>query len=441
MIVRTKQTTLLSLVVLTLFGFAGQVYGAVQGIEGSFDGTTRTFDLTAEAFHISTPDGARILVWGYGETGGLPQYPGPTLLINQGDDVVINLSNRLDEATSIMFPGHDVDAAGDVQGIVTEEANATIGTAAYSFTATEPGTYMYHSASRQSLQIEMGLLGAIVVRPSSGADQAYNHAGTAFDLEHLFILSEMDPAIHQLVEFGLLGFPGLVDDTEHQPTLWFINGRNAPDTMAPDATALLPNQPYGALARVHPGDTLLLRVVSAGRDSHPFHTHGNHFRQIARDGRMTTSGEPGAGPDVGAEDFTLQAAAGATYDALFSWTGEQLGWDIYGTVDEGGTAHDCNVAPGTDFDAVSHEYCPDHGRPLPVILPELQDLTFGGFYSGSPFLGASGDLPPGEGGLNINNGLFFMWHSHNALEQVNNDVPPGGMATMLIIEPPDVTIP
>jgi hypothetical protein len=76
-----------------------------------------------------------------------------------------------------------------------------------------------------------------------------------------------------------------------------------------------------------------------------------------------------------------------------------------------------------------------------VILPALQELTFGGFYSGSPFLSASGSLPPGEGGLNINGGLFYMWHSHNELEIVNNDIFPGGMITMMIVEPPGVPIP
>ena len=34
-----------------------------------------------------------------------------------------------------------------------------------------------------------------------------------------------------------------------------------------------------------------------------------------------------------------------------------------------------------------------------------------------------------------------MWHSHNELEIVNNDIFPGGMMTMLLIEPAGVPIP
>jgi hypothetical protein len=85
---------------------------------------------------------------------------------------------------------------------------------------------------------------------------------------------------------------------------------------------------------------------------------------------------------------------------------------------------------------VMGEYAPDHGRPFPVTLPELQDLTFGGFWSGSPFLGTMGALPPGEGGLNPWAGYVFMWHSHTEKEMTNNDIFPGGMMTMLVVMPP-----
>ena len=53
----------------------------------------------------------------------------------------------------------------------------------------------------------MGLVGAIIVRPA-GFDQetnrtAYGTPDSAYDHEYLFLLSEMDPFIHDLVDFGL----------------------------------------------------------------------------------------------------------------------------------------------------------------------------------------------------------------------------------------------
>ena len=56
-------------------------------------------------------------------------------------------------------------------------------------------------------------------------------------------------------------------------------------------------------------------------------------------------------------------------------------------------------------------------------------------------LGSFGALPPGEGGLNFNGGLTFLWHSHKEKELANNDVFPGGMLSNLVIEPPGVPIP
>jgi FtsP/CotA-like multicopper oxidase with cupredoxin domain len=427
---RRKINQALSAITMLLASFILPAQAEIQGITGP------TFNLTAAPFHISTPDGARILVWGYGPDG-VPQYPGPTLIVDEGDAVTINITNDLSEPTSIVFPGQSgVLASGGVAGLLTQEATSGGGTAKYEFDASQPGTYQYHSGTTQALQIEMGLIGAIVVRPSGGiTTRAYNDPGSAFDHEYLFVLTEMDPQVHLLMEFGLIG---AVDNTTYRPMLWFVNGRPAPDSMAPDNVGWMPNQPYGSMARIHPGETALMRVIGGSRHGHPFHAHGNHFRQIARDGRMMSS-LPGAGPDLGVQDFTLNTSPGATYDALWSWTGEKLGWDIYGGVDHAGA---CNDGPDDDFlDDVTSEYCPDHQKPFPVILPELQDLTFGGFYSGSPFLGVSGDLPPGEGGLNLNGGLFFMWHSHNAREQVNFDVPPGGMTTMMIVEPFGVPIP
>jgi hypothetical protein len=232
----------------------------------------------------------------------------------------------------------------------------------------------------------------------------------------------MDPSIHHMAALGMFD---AIDASAAQPVLWFINGRNGPDTMANANVSWLPNQPYNCLPRTHVGDTVLLRVISAGRDLHPLHTHGNHVRIIARDGRLQESA-PGAGPNLARVDFTIQASPGATYDALWDWTGEGLGWDIFGH--------------GKNDPMEPNEIADYHGIPLPVELPGLQDLTFGGFWNGSPFLGGEGDLPPGEGGLNLNGGMFFMWHSHTERELVNNDIFPGGMMTMMIVEPNGVQI-
>ena len=59
-----------------------------------------TFNLTAQAGHITLGDANQLLAWGYGLTSSVPadnhmQYPGPTLIVNQGDTVTINLSEQV----------------------------------------------------------------------------------------------------------------------------------------------------------------------------------------------------------------------------------------------------------------------------------------------------------------------------------------------------------
>lgn len=402
---------------------------AIDGITGP------VFNLTAKADYISTGDGDSVYNWGYANGAGAMQYPGPTLIVNQGDTITVNLANTLPVPVSIVFPGQQgVTSAGGGAGLITREAPAmsggVAGTVTYSFTALQPGTYQYHSGTQPALQVEMGLVGALIVRPTGVADplhQAYGHPDTVFSREYLFLLTEIDPLIHQqvLAQVGA-GVPVNVDTSAYKPVLWFINGRSAPDTMLEAGVPWLPTQPYNCMPRMHPGEKLLMRVIGGGRDLHPLHTHGNNFWVIARDGRLLESA-PGAGPDLAFSDFTLRTVPGETYDATFEWTGKGLGWDVYGH------------APGEPL--APNEYAPDHGKPIPVVLPNLQDLTVGPHYSGSPYLGRFGTLPPGSAVLNENAGYFHMWHSHNEREIVNNDIFPGGMMTMLIIEPAGVPIP
>jgi FtsP/CotA-like multicopper oxidase with cupredoxin domain len=417
---QNSKTGWLTAAVFGLLLAAAEAGAAIQGITGP------TFNLTASSGYIDTPDGGSLLVWGYGEQGGVMQYPGPTLIVNQGDTVTVNLTSQLPMPASIVFPGQEgVTVAGGTPGILTNESTGPADTVSYSFVANHPGTFIYQSGTRPDLQIELGLIGALIMRPAGAPKQAYGHAATAFDYEYLFLLTEADPDIHFAAEMATTPAAfDAIDTTGYTPVLWFINGRNGPDTLAANNLPWMPHQPYSSLPRAHPGDTILLRLIGAGRELHPFHTHGNHSRQVGRDGRMLSS--DGVTPDLSQEDFTVKVLPGATYDALFSWSGEGLGWDIYGH------------APGDPL--APNEPAADHGKPLPVVMPENQDLTFGGFWSGSPFLGTMGTLPPGEGGLNPNAGLVFMWHSHTERELVNNDIFPGGMMTMLIIEPAGVPI-
>lgn len=428
-------------------------FAKIDGIAGSGAGTPaspRTFNLVAADAQLVTGDGNTIYGWGYADAAtGVMQYPGPTLIVNQGDTVTVNLSNALPLATlpvSIVFPGQQGVLAtcapagtGCADGLLTKEV-VPGGSVSYTFVAGQPGTYHYHSGSNASLQVDMGLVGALLVRPAgydpstAAGRRAYNHAATAYDREFLLLLTEMDAALHDKVYSQVrAGGPVDVDTAAFYASMWFINGRNAPDTLLAAGVPWLPNQPYNAAPIMHPGDKILVREINAGRDLHPFHHHGAHMLPMARDARLLESA-PGAGPDLASPDFTIRSIPGQTMDLTFEWTGKDLGWDIYGTDNR----HTC--VPDSSGYSPTREWCADHGKPFPVILPNQQDVAFGEYYSGTPYLGRFGVLPQGHPGLNENAGYFHIWHSHTEKEITTNNVFPGGMKTFLIIEAPGVAI-
>jgi len=468
------------LAALLLCGTIVETRAAIDGITGAdVGGGVVEFNLTARCDFVSTPDGNSLLIWGYSDDDApmdapwyqRAQYPGPTLIVDQGATVRINLTNTITDEegaligvnTSMLFPGQQVSSTGGVSGLLAKEAEPGAAVT-YTFPATEPGTYMYHSGTRTELQVELGLLGALIIRPSgAGFDaprqldgdglvltpgHAYNTEDSAFDREYLMIFTEMDPDFHDLVEFDLMD---QIDNTDYLPVYWFLNGRNAPDTLAGSAVPWLPTQPYNILPMMHPGERTLVRMIGASRDMHPMHLHGNNGDRIARNGRLLQS-PGGTGADLKVSENTFPVIPGETQDIIWTWTGKQLNWDVYGDPDDPDFAHTCSnpacpdTAPADGFDdttpsvacedAVTFEYCPDHGKPFPAIIPESQDLTFGGFYSGSPFLGHAGDLPPGEGGLNPWDAYVLIWHVHAEKEIVNFDVFPGGTITFMYVVPP-----
>jgi len=408
----------------------------VDGITGP------SFGLVAMEGHISTAEGSSVYVWSLADARGNTgfQYPAPTLIVNQGDTVTITLNNNLPFPVSLVFPGQGtVSASGGVPGLLTREAAAMVagvpGAVTYSFVASQPGTYIYNSGTRPDLQIEMGMAGALIVRPRGFSKtikstwKGYGTADSAFDTEFLFLLTEMDPIMHSEVEHQREAYSGngspvfnpTIDTTTHFANYWFINGRTAPDTMMIAFSKSLPVQPYDASPMLHPGQNMLMRMVGAGRDAHPFHHHANHARNIARNGRLLQSSPAATNSDLSYLTFSIPTYPGETTDAIFTWTGEKLGWDMYGH------------SPSDPLRA--YEDPSDHGKPFPVMLPNEADMDFGPWYGGSPFFGTAAALPPGLGGFDPTGAFIYMWHSHNEREIVNNNVFPGGMLTMLLVIP------
>src|SRR5215813_1093989 len=122
---------------------------------GSVSGGTHTFNLVANTGYADTPDGNSVFMWGYANHDAPDndhfQTPGPVLCVTEGETVVVNLTNTLPEPASIVFPGQaGVTATGSAAGLLTTEAAASGGAVSNTFTARQPGTYLYQSRSNQT---------------------------------------------------------------------------------------------------------------------------------------------------------------------------------------------------------------------------------------------------------------------------------------------------
>lgn len=386
-----------------------------------------TFTLTTNTGYISLPDANVLYMWGFSLADGPFQYPGPILCVNEGDTVTVILHNTLPEDVSIIFPGQEnvlanglpaqpqFDGGGALTSL-TNVAPANGGSVTYSFVAAEPGTYLYESGTEPQKQIPMGLFGALIVRPAGHPDWAYNRADTQFnpDAEFIAILSEVDPYLSQATE---LGFP--FDMNNYHPRYWLLNGRGLPDTLADNFASWLPAQPYGGMPLIHPYDPnpflpdgvtpnpaynpypALTRYLNAGTTEFPFHPHGKNGRLIARDGRLL---EGPAGQDLAYEKFSFVIGPGQTWDETFLWRDVE------------------------NYDPVTN--------PVPVTIPNVQDMTYGMLYSGSPYLGEMGPMPPGMQGQNMCGEYYIISHNH-ALHQLTSwGVVMTGPGTFLRVDPP-----
>lgn len=89
--------------------------------------------------------------------------PGPVIEARQGDTLVVRLTNRLDEPTTIHWHGLRLPAPMDG----TQDAQPTVAPGEqfeYRFALPDAGTFWYHPHTNETVQLERGLYGVLVVR-------------------------------------------------------------------------------------------------------------------------------------------------------------------------------------------------------------------------------------------------------------------------------------
>lgn len=419
----------LAAVVLALVGAVaattpGQAAAATSEGLACDQNATSSFTLTAADGYISTPDGNSIYAWSFADEAQRSfQFPGPVLCVTQGDKVTVVLHNHLREPVSILFPGQSgvladgqpaapqftTDSSPTMTSLVQPAAAVTGGTpgsVTYTFTAGSPGTYLYKSGTDPDVQQQMGLFGALIVRPKGAPAQLDGAKSSAFnpDHEYVFLLSEVDPDIHLAVE-------------RQQPVVWssytaryfMINGRSMPDTIAPNNASWLPNQPYGAMVHIQPGGAGILpnaiHYLNAGTVNYPFHPHGSDERVVVKDGQPLTGTH---GEDLSYNKYDLNVAPGQSLDVIFDWR---------------------NV---DDWNPTTKQ--------IPTQIPAITDQLLVGtdtWFSESPYLGTKNPAPSFMTNNNQCGEYYHIAHSHALQQATNYGATFGGMMTLYRIDPPN----
>ena len=119
------------------------------------------YSLIASEFKWDIAPGKTIEAWGFNE-----RVPGPVLKANVGDTLVIRITNNLKEPTIIHWHGLRIPALMDGTGAVQKpiEPNEIF---EYRFVVPDAGTFWYHSHFNETVQLERGMYGALIVEDVS----------------------------------------------------------------------------------------------------------------------------------------------------------------------------------------------------------------------------------------------------------------------------------
>jgi FtsP/CotA-like multicopper oxidase with cupredoxin domain len=300
------------------------------------------------------PAGFNTYIFGFRDVTGLSatqvasqkmkaQHSAPMFWVDEGADFRLKLTNLglqmrpdLTDSHTLhwhgfrnVIPFFDGEPTGSVSVPVGREFT-------YVFRPHDPGTYMFHCHVEDVEHVHMGMTGPVFVRPSMGANFAYNDSSTAFDREFVMFMSEVWAEAHWADSHIQLP-----DWSDYRADFSLLNGRVYPDTIVPNAPINaaasvnslaveydvngdlvapeghpeLQYQPLSSLVTCQPGERVLLRFINLGFREASMTLAGIQMRVIGRDATLMR-GRSGA--DTSYETDTILIGAGESFDVLFT---------------------------------------------------------------------------------------------------------------------------
>ena len=347
----------------------------------------------------TSPAGAPVPVWAFvtlsaaESNAGVPDaatlaqavVPGPMLTADSGGSLTVHLLNLLPVPVSLVIPGQPgalnpvwTDAsglvtaqgtrpAGDyksrVRSLNTETAPGATGT--YTWSALNPGSYLYESGTHQAVQVQMGLHGGLVVASgttAAGAATGTAYPGIAYARQVTMYLTEIDTAMHRTIDASPTHDATPTGSAKLSPLeYWPDVFLTTQQVMSPDFT-LIPV--VGGHGQLQPSVLTLMRFFNATLRSHVQVVQDEYAAIIAEDGhpyrypKNQYSVLLDAGKTKDAVLTPIVAETVAVYDRMLNTGG-------VGAAKQGMVAYLDIVAPNTP-NAVNDSYTTQQGVTLTV---------------------------------------------------------------------------
>ncbi len=318
---------------------------------------------------ITMADGKVTYIFGFSEVTGQTalnianyahfnaNFAAPTIVVDEGDDVYLTLTNVGFANRPDLFDPHTVHFHGfpNAMPVFDGEPEGSFGTNinnsfTFYYKPLNPGTYMFHCHQEAAEHMQMGMLGSLYVRPKqnklpdgtalsangstfvhhTGYRYAYNDGdgSTYYDVEYPVQIEGFDPTFHK-ADQGIQPPPFAIMKDAYP----MFNGRGYPDTVNPNPpgrSTTMPgattnpvdgsdhlSQPISSAITATQGQKVLLRISSL--DVQRFYTvslPGIPMRVVGRGARIFRgSGDP-AGTEMSYVADSLSLGGGESYDVI-----------------------------------------------------------------------------------------------------------------------------
>jgi FtsP/CotA-like multicopper oxidase with cupredoxin domain len=257
------------------------------------------FDVAPARLQLGPPTGDAAAAYAYGGT-----IPGPLVKVRRGEELKLKLANRLEEPTTLSFPGLRAANAGAGVGGLTQERLKPGANAEIRFVAPDAGFNLYlpHAGPSDAAQQGRGLLGPIIVEEAVEAD---------VDLDAAIVLTDWNVDANGQIKDDFSD-PAIGRTSGRRGAVVFANGEAAPLRLGarPGARVRLRlgNAATARLTTVAIEGARTLIVAVDGQPSEPFEPLNSQFpmgpgarfelvfdtpRDLRAGVRLALRGEPG----------------------------------------------------------------------------------------------------------------------------------------------------